>query len=91
VSRALRGADRWLRMSGRHCPNSIWIAGLGCLAGSFRQCEFRLAQKTAIGFKGDLRTAFWARNFNKNIEPLGLHKTQKPAIVTFVTRPLRGA
>jgi hypothetical protein len=34
-------------------PNSIRIAGLGCLAGSFRQREFRLAQKTAIGFKGD--------------------------------------
>ena len=25
----------------------------GCLAPSFRQREFRLAQKTAIGFKGD--------------------------------------
>jgi hypothetical protein len=33
-----------------------------------------------IGFKGDLRAAFWARDFNKNIGPLGLHRTLKPAI-----------
>jgi hypothetical protein len=51
----------------------------GCLAGGFRQREFRLAQKTAIGFKGYLRAIFGARNFKKNLGPIGLGDTQKPA------------
>jgi len=42
-----------LRISARHSPNGNRMAGRGCLAGSFQQREFRFAQKTAIGFKGD--------------------------------------